>query len=93
MNSHGWGIPNAGVVNDTTLGGPPLSAAAAAYQHLVLLGPPEAGYVPHPSEMPGVITEPLFITDPFEATIAASNVGQEAVAQGLTQAVEQYFGS
>lgn len=91
MNSHGWGIPDAGVVSDTTLGGPPLSAAAAAYRHLVLIGPADPGYVPHPSQMPGAVIEPLFITDPFEATIAASKVGQEAVAKGLARAVEQYF--
>ena len=92
MNSHGWGIPDAGVVSDGTLGGPALSAAAAAYRHLALIGPADPGYVPHPSQMPGVIVEPLFITDPFEATIAASKVGQEAIAKGLAQAIEQYFG-
>lgn len=93
MNSHGWGIPDAGVVKDSTLGGPPLSAAAAAYRHLVLIGPADPGYVSHPSQMPGALIEPLFITDPFEATIAASKAGQEAVAKGLAKAVEQYFGA
>jgi N-acetylmuramoyl-L-alanine amidase len=42
--------------------------------------------------MPGALIEPLFITDPFEGTIAASASGQETIARGLAQAIEQYFG-
>ena len=41
--------------------------------------------------MPGALIEPLFITDPFEGTIAASVSGQETIARGLAQAIEQYF--
>jgi N-acetylmuramoyl-L-alanine amidase len=92
LNAQGWNIPNAGVVSDVNLGGPPLTQAAGEYGHLLLLGPPEAGYFTTPSEMPGALIEPLFITDPFEGTIAASVGGQEAIARGLAQAVEQYFG-
>jgi len=92
MNARGWNIPNAGVVSDVNLGGPPLTQAAGQYGHLLLLGPPEAGYFTTPSEMPGALIEPLFITDPFEGTIAASVPGQEAMARGVAQAIEQYFG-
>ena len=41
--------------------------------------------------MPGALIEPLFITDPFEGSIADSKAGQEVIAGGLAQAVEQYF--
>ena len=79
------------MVSDVSLGGPALTGAAAAYGHLLLLGPAMAGYFSTPSQMPGALIEPLFITDPFEATIAASATGQHAIATGLDQAVEQYF--
>ena len=91
LNAQGWNIPNAGVVSDVYLGGPPLTGAAGRYDHLLLLGPADPGYFTTPSAMPGALIEPLFITDPFEGSIAASSRGQEAIARGLTQAVEQYF--
>jgi N-acetylmuramoyl-L-alanine amidase len=91
MNAQGWGIPNDGVQSDATLGGPPLSSAAATYGHLLLLGPAMPGYFDTPSEMPGALIEPLFITDPYEGSIAASTQGQRLIATGLAEAVKQYF--
>jgi N-acetylmuramoyl-L-alanine amidase len=91
LNRHGWDIPDAGVVSDVNLGGPPLTQAAGRYGHLLLLGPPEPGYFTTPSKMPGALIEPLFITDPFEGTIAASSSGQQTIARGLAQAIEEYF--
>jgi N-acetylmuramoyl-L-alanine amidase len=92
MNAQGWAIPDEGVVTDDLLGGPALSDAAEAYGHLLLLGPAEAGYFSTPSQMPGALIEPLFITDPYEGSLAASAPGQKVIATGLAQAVEQYFG-
>ena len=43
--------------------------------------------------MPGVVTEPLFITDPFEGSIADSAVGQQMIAQGIATAIEQFLSS
>jgi N-acetylmuramoyl-L-alanine amidase len=91
MNAQGWGIPDDGAVSDVSLGGPALSSEAAAYGHLLLLGPASPGYFDTPSSMPGALIEPLFITDPFEGSIAASSAGQHTIAQGIAQAVEQYF--
>jgi N-acetylmuramoyl-L-alanine amidase len=91
MNAQGWGIPSWGVTDDSKLGGPALSSAAAGYDHLLLLGPGVPGWFDTPSEMPGALIEPLFITDPFEGGIAASTTGQHVIADGLAQAVEQYF--
>lgn len=100
MNARGWAIPDAGVLSDTGLGsvvptapgtGGPLAADAARYGHLLLLGPAMSGYFATPSEMPGAVVEPLFITDPFEASIAASTKGQQVIAAGIAQGIEQYF--
>ncbi len=91
LNAHGWQIPNDGVQTDATLGGQPLTTTAASYQHLLLLGPGLAGWFTTPSQMPGALIEPLFITDPFEGSIAVSAAGRTAIALGTAQAVEQYF--
>ena len=62
---------------------PPLTAAAGDYGHLLLLGPADPGWFSTPSGMPGTLIEPLFITDPFEASIAESPSGQQVIAGGL----------
>jgi N-acetylmuramoyl-L-alanine amidase len=90
MNAQGWQIPDGGVQPDQGLGSA-LTAADVAYGHLLLLGPAQRGYFSTPSQMPGALIEPLFITDPFEGSIAASDRGQQVIAAGLAYAVEQYF--
>ena len=92
LNARGWTIPNDGVVSDTTLGGPAQTTTAANYDHLLLLGPADPRWFTTPSQMPGALIEPLFITDPFEGTIASSPGGQQAIAQGMAEAAEQYLG-
>jgi N-acetylmuramoyl-L-alanine amidase len=98
LNAPGWQIPDDGTVPDSQVGslsGDPyesgLAAQAAGYGHLLLLGPAETGFFTTPSNMPGTVVEPLFITDPFEGTIADSTAGQQAVARGVAQAVEQFL--
>jgi N-acetylmuramoyl-L-alanine amidase len=91
LNAHGWQIPNDGVQPDTTLGGLPLTTTAASYHHLLLLGPALPGWFATPSQMPGALIEPLFISDPFEGTIAVSSAGRSAIARGTAEAIEQYF--
>jgi N-acetylmuramoyl-L-alanine amidase len=90
MNAQGWQIPDDGAQTDEGLGSS-LTAADQAYDHLLLLGPAKKGYFSTPSTMPGALVEPLFITDPFEGSIAASSRGQQVIAAGLARAVEQYF--
>jgi len=89
MNAQGWGIPDDGVVSDATEGsavGNPddggIAAEAADYNHLLLLGPADPGYFSTPSQMPGAVIEPLYITDPFEGSIALSSQGQAVIAEG-----------
>jgi N-acetylmuramoyl-L-alanine amidase len=90
MNAQGWDIPDGGVQNDSGLGSA-LTAAAVAYGHLLLLGPAEKGYFVTPSQMPGALIEPLFVTDPFEASIAASTHGQHVIATAIARAIGQYL--
>ncbi len=98
MNAQGWGIPDDGVLLDTSLGsyvGDPsaggLASAAAAYDHLLLIGPAKAGYFSSPSQMPGAVIEPLYLTDPFEASIADTAHGQMVIAHGLARAIETFL--
>jgi N-acetylmuramoyl-L-alanine amidase len=98
MNAQGWQIPDDGTVPDSGFGssvGDPsaggLAAAAAAYDHLLLIGPAAAGYFASPSAMPGAVIEPLYLTDPFEASIAVSSADQAVVAQGMARAIEQFL--
>jgi N-acetylmuramoyl-L-alanine amidase len=90
LNARGWAIPDDGVVSDSGLGSA-LTSAAVAYHHLLLLGPAQPGYFSTPSTMPGALIEPLYVTDPMEASVAASAAGQHAIAGGIAQAVGQYF--
>lgn len=92
LNAHGWQIPDDGAQPDTTLGGLPLTTTAASYNHLLLLGPEVPGWFTTPSTMPGALIEPLYISDPFEGTIATGRAGRSAIAHGTAEAIEQYFG-
>jgi hypothetical protein len=76
---------------DVGLGAPALDDPAQDYGHLLLLGPAEPGWFSTPSDMPGALIEPLFVTDPFEASIGVSATGQQAMASGIALAVEQYL--
>jgi N-acetylmuramoyl-L-alanine amidase len=90
LREHGYQIPDDGVHNDVGYGSLE-TAADHAYNHLILLGPPKAGYLATPSEMPGALIEPLFITNPAEGSIANSPAGQQAIALGLVAVVNRYF--
>jgi N-acetylmuramoyl-L-alanine amidase len=92
LNAHGWQIPDDGVVTDGSVGAPAITSEANAYGHLLILGPAQAGYFSTPSTMPGALIEPLFLTDPFEGSVADSAAGQHAIAVGVAQAVGQFHG-
>lgn len=87
----GWVVPARGVVSDVGQGAPGLTPAARAYRHLLELGPADPPYFSHPTLMPGVIAEPLFITDPTEASVAASAAGQRVIAQGLASGIHGWL--
>ncbi len=84
------GVADDGVHPDVGYGSS-VTSADRAYGHLLLIGPAKAGYFSTPSEMPGALIEPLFITNPAEASLADSAAGQQAIAHGLATAVDRYF--
>ena len=92
LNADGWSVPDDGVRPDVGFGSS-VTSADRAYGHLLIIGPAKAGYFSTPSEMPGALIEPLFLTNPSEASIADSVRGQQAIARGLATAVQQYFGA
>lgn len=77
------GVDDRGVQSDDELDAPTLSDAAAAYGHLMELGPAAAGYVDVPTAMPGALAEPLFITNPDEAQKLIGADGRRQVAGAL----------
>jgi N-acetylmuramoyl-L-alanine amidase len=93
LRAHGWEVPDRGAMDDSIAGTPALSTEAAAYGHLLELGPAAQGWLDRPSAMPGVLCEPLFLTHPAEADVAASAAGQQAMAQGFATAITAYSGT
>jgi N-acetylmuramoyl-L-alanine amidase len=98
MDAQGWSIPDDGVQTDRSLGSlvghagdGGVAGRAAAYHHLLLLGPAETGFFTTPSLMPGAVIEPLYLTDPYEGSIADSPLGRRVIAQGIATAVDQYL--
>ncbi len=98
MDARGWSIPDDGVQTDASLGsfvgnpdGGGIAGAAASYDHLLLLGPAAPGFFTTPSEMPGAVIEPLYLTDPYEGRIADSGIGRQVIANGIARAIEQYL--
>ena len=90
LRAEGTAVPDLGVHTDVGFGSA-LTQADLGYGHLVLLGPAKRGYLDTPTMAPAALIEPLFLTDPPEASVADSRAGQEAIARGLTDAVTQYF--
>ncbi|MGC9221126.1 MAG: N-acetylmuramoyl-L-alanine amidase [Solirubrobacteraceae bacterium] len=90
LRVEGAAVPDLGVHNDVGYGDL-ASAGAQAYGHLTLLGPPKRGYLSTPTLVPAALIEPLFLTNPAEASLADSAAGQAAIARGLADAAEQFF--
>lgn len=86
------GTTNLGVWPDDQNVGPALSPAGAVYGHLIELGPPSPGYVDVPSQMPGALVEPLFLTNANEAKQAADPLTQQLLATAIDAGVRAYFG-
>jgi N-acetylmuramoyl-L-alanine amidase len=87
----GWQVYDRGVISDADTGHTGLTAAADAYGRLMELGPAKAGWNDHPSQMPGALVEPFFVTDPVEAQVANSAAGQKAIATGLEQGLGAFL--
>ncbi|HEY7967352.1 MAG TPA: N-acetylmuramoyl-L-alanine amidase [Solirubrobacteraceae bacterium] len=90
LRTNGYAVADDGVHDDVGYGSS-VTAADRAYGHLLLLGPAKPGYFADPTQMPGALIEPLFITNPAEASIASSSRGQVVLARGLADAARDYF--
>jgi N-acetylmuramoyl-L-alanine amidase len=86
-----WPVPDRGILPDTAVGAPALSDEAHRYGHFLLLGPAAPGWLDQPTTMPGALIEPLFLTNPAEASVAANPAGQRAIASGIASAVETFL--
>jgi N-acetylmuramoyl-L-alanine amidase len=87
----GLGVADRGVWTDDQLGAPALTTTGNLYGHLIELGPAAAGWVDNPSQMPGALVEPLFLTNPAQARFASDPLGQQRVAVALGVGLKKYF--
>jgi N-acetylmuramoyl-L-alanine amidase len=79
-----------GVWTDDQLAAPTLTGSGESYNHLIELGPLSQGWVDNPSQMPGALVEPLFVTNPAEAQIASDPAGQQKIAEALESGVLKF---
>lgn len=84
------GITDLGVQTDDR-GGVALTAQGAAYGHLLELGPPSPGYVDRPSQIPGALVEPLFLTNASDAAIVVAPSGRDRIAGALAAGIDRYM--
>jgi N-acetylmuramoyl-L-alanine amidase len=80
-----------GVWTDDQIAAPTLTGSGQSYNHLIELGPMSQGWVDNPSQMPGALVEPLFITNPAEALIASDPSGQQKIAEALESGVLKFM--
>jgi N-acetylmuramoyl-L-alanine amidase len=78
------------VLPDSAAGGEALTPQTANYHHLIELGPAYPPWLPYPSRMPGVVVEPLFLTNPAAAAFALSRRGQLVLARALVAALDAW---
>jgi N-acetylmuramoyl-L-alanine amidase len=90
LRTGGYNVPDRGVTDDTTLQGDDFGALGVPYNHLVLLGPEVPGRL-RASQMPGALSEPLFLTNPVEATAASQAETQDALAHAYADAIETFL--
>jgi len=87
----GLGTADRGVWSDEQLSAPALTSSGSLYGHLIELGPASAGWVDQPSQMPGALVEPLFLTNEAEARLASDPAGQARIAAALRAGLRKYF--
>ena len=90
LRAQGYATPDRCVTDDLDLVTDGFGTLGANYNHLVLLGPGVPGRL-RPSTMPDALSEPLFLTDPAEATAATQPAMQELIATAYAQAIEQFL--
>jgi len=92
LRAHGYVTPDRGITDDASLQTEDLGALQGAYNHLVLLGPAVPGKL-RPTQMPGALSEPMFVSDPDEATALTQPDVQNLLAGAYAEAIEQFLKS
>lgn len=87
----GWPVPDRGLRSEESDSGNALTEEGESYGHLFLLGPRKKGWNNHPSQMPGALVEPLFLSRPTEADVLVSDHGQRVLAKGIAKAITQFL--
>lgn len=90
LRASGYDTPDRGVTDDRDLSIESLGSLAGDYHHLVLLGPGVTGRL-RPSQMPGALSEPLFLSNPPEATAATQPSMQDIIARAYARAIEEFL--
>jgi N-acetylmuramoyl-L-alanine amidase len=85
------GTSDRGVWTDDQLAAPTLTSSGTSYNHLIELGPLSAGWVDEPTQMAGALVEPLFLTNPTEARLAADPSGQQQIAAALEAGLVKFL--
>jgi N-acetylmuramoyl-L-alanine amidase len=91
LRGAGMAALSRGVLPDSAAGGAALTPQTAHYGHLIELGPADRPWLPYPSLMPGALVEPVFLSNPGEASFVLSRRGQEALARALLVALDAFF--
>ncbi|MBI2862722.1 MAG: N-acetylmuramoyl-L-alanine amidase [Chloroflexi bacterium] len=84
IRGFGYAVPDRGLKNDAIIG------SRFGQPHSFLLGA-NPGFA-RPSQMPGVIVEAMFLTNPQEATLLKSNDFLQVLAQGYHEGIREFFG-
>lgn len=82
-------LDDRGIGRDDELATETLTAQGSSYGHLILLGPAQPGLVDSPTQMPAVLCEVLFLSNPGEAGLAAQ--APDRVAAALAAGITAYL--
>ncbi len=82
LKDAGTDVLDRGVQDDSVLGKP--------YGHLMTLGP-QTPRISRPGQMPGVLVEPLFLTNDYEAGLLKDPAVLDAIARGLADGIQAYL--
>ena len=85
------GTSDRGVWTDDQIAAPTLTSSGSTYGHLIELGPKAPGFVDDPSQMPGALVEPLFLTNPREGRLASDPAGQQQIAAALEAGLVKFL--
>ncbi|HKF77344.1 MAG TPA: N-acetylmuramoyl-L-alanine amidase [Candidatus Dormibacteraeota bacterium] len=85
------GLADRGLETDDQLQAPVLSDQAGSYGHLVLLGPPQPGWLDQGTTMPGALVESMFLTSPADAALVSTAAGRQRLAAALEAGLRSYL--